>query len=212
LDHAVVLNDAGFGVLLVDTRGHGGSGGRAMDFGWHGDADIAAATAYLSTRPDVDPQRIGVVGMSMGGEEALGASGQDPLIRAVVAEGATGRSARDDAWFSDRFGFRGALQEQLERVQDRVTDALTSARIPTSSRSAVEASGDTRYLLITAGNVPDEGYSAAYVAAGAPERVEIWTVPEASHTGGLDAAPEEWTRRVVGFLSDVLLREGDAGS
>jgi dienelactone hydrolase len=182
-----------------------------MDFGWHGDADIAAATAYLATRPDVDPQQVGVVGMSMGGEEALGASGRDALIRAVVAEGATGRSARDDAWFSDRFGFRGAVQELVERVQDWVTDPLTSARVPTSSRAAVEASDGTRYLLITAGSEPDEAYSATYVAAGAPERVEIWTVPGASHTDGLDTAPEEWTQRVVGFLRDALLGEGVAG-
>ena len=38
-------------------------------------------------------ERIGVVGMSMGGEEALGATATNELIRAVVAEGATARSA-----------------------------------------------------------------------------------------------------------------------
>lgn len=72
LDVAAVLAQHEFGVLLVDARGHGGSGGRAMDFGWRGDPDIAAATAYLANRPDVDRWRIGVVGMSMGGEQALG--------------------------------------------------------------------------------------------------------------------------------------------
>ena len=44
----------GSGVLMIDARGHGDSGGRVMDFGWHGDADIAAATGYLADRPDVD--------------------------------------------------------------------------------------------------------------------------------------------------------------
>ena len=68
-----------------------------MDFGWHGDADIAAATAYLATRPDVDAERIGAVGMSMGGEEALGATATNQLMRAVVAEGATARAADDEA-------------------------------------------------------------------------------------------------------------------
>ena len=180
LAQAAVLADAGFGVLMVDARGHGDSGGRAMDFGWHGDADIAAATAYLATRPDVDADRIGVVGMSMGGEEALGATATNRLIRAVVAEGATARAAADEAWLSDRFGVRGLLQEQLERVQDWVTDALTDASVPTSIRAAVEASGGTRYLLITAGNVPDEGHAAAYVAAGRAgpgRRPGPWTTP-----------------------------------
>lgn len=205
LPQAAVLAHAGFGVLMVDARGHGDSGGRAMDFGWHGDADLAAATAYLATRPDVDPERIGAVGMSMGGEEALGATATNQLLRAVVAEGATGRAAADEAWLSDRYGVRGALQERLERVQDWVTDILTDASVPTSIASAVEVSGRTRYLLITAGSEPDEGRAAAYVAAGAPDRVETWTVASAGHTDGLEVAPDEWTDRVVTFLTDTLL-------
>jgi dienelactone hydrolase len=175
-----------------------------MDFGWHGDADIAAATGYLADRPDVDLQRIGVVGMSMGGEEALGATATNDLIQAVIAEGATARNAADEAWLSDRFGVRGLVQEQLERLQDVATDALTSASVPTSMREAVEASGDTRYLLITAGTVANEGSAAAYIAAGAPERVHIWTVPDAAHTGGLQTEPQEWEARVSAFLIDSL--------
>ena len=182
LPQAAVLAHAGFGVLMVDARGHGDSGGRAMDFGWHGDADLAAATAYLATRPDVDPERIGAVGMSMGGEEALGATATNQLLRAVVAEGATARAAADEGWLSDRYGIRGAFQEQLERIQDLVTDILTDAAAPISLRAAVEASGRTRYLLIAAGDEPDEGHAAAYVAAGAPYRVETWTVARAPGT------------------------------
>lgn len=205
LDEAVVLTDAGFGVLLVDARGHGESGGHAMDFGWYGEQDVAAAVDVLAAQPDVDADRMGVVGLSMGGEQALGASGVDPRIGAVVAEGATARSAGDEAWLSEEFSVRGWLQEQLEWVQDRVTDALTSAPVPGSSRSAVAATEDTRYLLITAGGVPDEASSAAYVAGAAPERVEVWTVPGAAHVGGLATAPDEWSDRVTGFLTDELL-------
>ena len=205
LGQAAVLNAAGFGVLMVDARGHGDSGGRAMDFGWHGDRDIAAATAYLARRPDVDAHRIGAVGMSMGGEEALGATATNDALRAVVAEGATTRAAADEAWLSDRYGLRGAVQEQLERVQDRLTDVLTDASVPTSLRAAVAASGRARYLLIAAGDEPDEGHAASYIAAAAPNRVETWTVQNAGHTGGLEVAPEEWAERVVAFLTAVLL-------
>ena len=73
LDEAVVLAGHGYGVLATDARGHGDSGGAAMDWGWYGDLDTAAAVTYLSQRPEVDADRIGVVGLSMGGEEALGA-------------------------------------------------------------------------------------------------------------------------------------------
>jgi fermentation-respiration switch protein FrsA (DUF1100 family) len=206
LDEAAVLAENGFGVLMVDARGHGVSAGRAMDFGWYGDADVAAATRYLAGRADVDGRRIGVVGLSMGGEEAVGASGTNRTIRAVVAEGATARNAADEAWLSDAYGLRGWAQEQLERVQDWVTEALTRAPRPTTLRGAVEASGDTRYLLIAAGDVADETHAAEHIATGAPDRVQVWTVPGAAHTGGLAARPAEWEQRVVTFLSDALGR------
>src|SRR5690606_18659059 len=67
LAQASVLATHGYGVLITDARGHGESDGRAMDFGWYGDDDIAGAVSFLSDRPDVDPGRIGVVGFSMGG-------------------------------------------------------------------------------------------------------------------------------------------------
>ena len=53
-------------------------------------------------RPTCEPGRVAALGLSMGGEEALGAAASDPRIRAVVAEGATTRVAGDKAWLSDR--------------------------------------------------------------------------------------------------------------
>jgi dienelactone hydrolase len=203
LDEAAILADAGFGVLMVDARGHGHSGGQAMDFGWHGDADIEAATTWLAARPDVDPGRIGAVGMSMGGEEAIGATGTNDVLRAVVAEGATARTAGDEAWLSDRYGVRGLLTEQLEKTQDLITDVLTSASVPSSMRAAVSAS-DARYLLITGGNVQAELRAADHISSAAPDRVQVWTVPGADHTGGLETAPQDWSDRVVEFLNDAL--------
>jgi dienelactone hydrolase len=209
LQHAAALAGDGFGVLMVDARGHGDSGGRAMDFGWYGDRDVAAATEFLAAQPDVDPGRIGAVGISMGGEEAIGAAGSNGLLRGVVAEGATARNAADESWLSDEYGPRGWLQEQLELAQDWVTGLLTEAPKPRSLRSAVAASDGTRYLLITAGRVGDERRAAEHLRAAAPVRVEIWTIDGADHAAGLQTAPDEWPARVVAFLNEVLLAEGN---
>jgi hypothetical protein len=104
LDHAAVLARHGYGVVLFDARGHGRSGGRAMDFGWYGDADISAAVSFLRSQPHVDDGRIATVGMSMGGQEAIGAAAADTRIRAVIAEGATNRVTADKAWLSSSTG------------------------------------------------------------------------------------------------------------
>lgn len=204
LDQSAVLVGSGYSVLLVDARGHGDSHGTTMDFGWYGDLDIAAGTEFLASRHEVDPGRIGVVGFSMGGEEAIGAAATDPRIRAVVAEGATARRAADEEWLSDAYGWRGWIQERLEYVQDGITDFLTDASPPTPLRSAVIDAPDTRFLLINAGNVGDEGRAASFIQSGASERVTVWTVDGADHTGGYDTRPEEWQQHVIEFLDETL--------
>ena len=203
LDQAAVLNRNGFSVLLIDARGHGESGGSAMDFGWYGDLDIAAGIDHLKVRSDVDPERIGVLGLSMGGEEAIGAA-TDRRVHAVVAEGATARTSADKGWLSDAYGWRGWLQEQVEKVQFAITDLLTDASPPPTLRAAVVESAVTPFLLITAGRVTDERRAADFIRAVAPERVDVWTVDAAAHTGGVDTAPDEWEARVVSFFDEHL--------
>jgi len=205
LDHAVALARGGYGVLLFDARGHGESGGRAMDFGWFGDADIAAALDYLEQRAEVDPQRIAAVGLSMGGEEAIGAAAADGRLRAVVAEGATGRTADDKAWLSGAYGFNGWVQQRVDDLTYWFTDLLTSAGPPRRLRDAAAQAAPRPLLLITAGEVADEGLAAEYIRSAAPDTVRVWEVPGAGHTGGLATAPAEWEATVLGFLDQVLL-------
>jgi dienelactone hydrolase len=204
LDEAAVLAEHGFGVLMLDARGHGDSEGRAMDFGWAGDADITAATAYLAGRDDVEDGRIGLVGMSMGGEEAIGAA-DAAGVRAVVSEGATTRTALDESWLSDEYGLRGAVQEQIEKVQDLATALFADVPRPASLRDSVERATDTEFLLVTAGEMPDESHAATYIQSAAPSRIDVWTVDGAGHIGGLATAPHEWESQVTGFLEDTLL-------
>ncbi|GAA3162108.1 hypothetical protein GCM10010531_12290 [Blastococcus jejuensis] len=199
---ADVLAAHGYGVLLVDARGHGDSDGRGMDLGWHGDADVGAAVDFLEGRDDVDPDRIGVLGLSMGGEEAIGAAAADPRIRAVVAEGATGRTAADkDTWLPG--GVSGAVQRVLDRLSYAVVDLLTAGSPPRSLREAVTDSG-APFLLITAGTVPDEERAAEVLRDAAPQRVQVWTVDGATHTHALSAEPDEWEERVTSFLDGAL--------
>ena len=204
LDHAVALARSGYGVLLFDARGHGRSTGRAMDFGWDGDADISGAVSFLRARPDVDDERIAAVGMSMGGEEAIGAAATDDRIRAVVAEGATNRVAGDKAWLSEQYGWRGAVQEGLERFLYGVTDLLTSAHPPLTLHAAVAEAAPRPVLLIAGGDRPDEGFAGRFIAKGSPDTVQLWVVPDAGHTAGLSTHPDAWQRRVTAFLDNAL--------
>jgi dienelactone hydrolase len=202
LDHATVLVDHGYGILALDARGHGESDGRAMDLGWWGDEDIGAAVDFLAERPEVD--HIAAVGLSMGGEEVVGAAAADDRIEAVVAEGATVRVAGDRAWLSDAYGWRGSAQELLEHATTWFADRLSPADPPRTLREAVRASSPRPVLLLTAGEEPDEDRAAAWIASGSPASVTVVGFPGAGHTDGLRTDPRRWERAVIGFLDDAL--------
>lgn len=210
LAQAAVLARRGYGVLFFDARGHGRSGGRAMEFGWYGELDTSAAVDYLSGRPDVDPERIGAVGMSMGGEQAIGAMGGDERIRAVVAEGATNRVLADRDWLVSEFGIQGRVQQVINRLEFAVVDLLTEAPEPPPLRSSAAEAAPRPILLIAAGNVADEQHADRSIRAASPETVDLWVVPGAGHTGALRTRPDEWEERVAGFL-DRHLAEGAPG-
>ena len=82
---ADALTRAGVAVLRFDDRGVGKSTGdyttaTVADL----TADAAAAVSYLASRPDVDPQHIGVLGHSLGGIEVASLGATDPQVAFVV--------------------------------------------------------------------------------------------------------------------------------
>jgi fermentation-respiration switch protein FrsA (DUF1100 family) len=203
LGQATVLAHHGYGVLMVDPRGQGRSGGRAMDAGWYGDRDITAAVTFLQRQPGVDPARIGVLGLSMGGEAAIGAAAADPAIHAVVTEGATARTAADKSGYLPG-GPAGAIQRGLDWLTYRTAALLSPAPQPGTLHRAIAQARSTPFLLIAGSKAIDEADATGYLRTAAPGRVQTWTVAGASHTHGLATAPQEWTTRVVTFLDQAL--------
>ena len=84
----------GYGVLLLVPRGQGRSEGDTVR--WAGDQDVLAGIAYLRQRPDVDADRVGALGFSIGGEMLLRAAAQSETILAAVSEGAGQRVGETD--------------------------------------------------------------------------------------------------------------------
>lgn len=89
------LTKRGYAVLAMDLRGHGestkGNEGKTWDYrtmekseypGMVGDAGVALD--YLKARPGVDPERIGIIGASIGANVALNAAANDPAVESVV--------------------------------------------------------------------------------------------------------------------------------
>jgi uncharacterized protein len=199
LEHVGVLGRAGYGVMAIDARGHGKSGGEPMDLGWFAGLDIGAGVSYLSGRPEVDPGRIAVLGVSMGGVGALTAAAEDPRIAAVVAEGvavtsfADTRSFGPDRWWKVPFYWMATLG----------ADLLSTASPPMAMKDAVVGIG-SRPILLISGRGSDESFlNREYLAAGSPN-TELLALPDTKHSLGIWSHRDRWTHSVLGFLERAL--------
>ena len=204
---ARMLARHGYGVLLFDRRGEGESDGEPNVFGWQGARDLHAAVGFLQSRTDVDPERIGGIGLSVGGEMLIEAAAESDAIKAIVSEGGSGRSLRDDLANTDSRLNKVMAVVSGSAVVTASTAVFTNDRPPATLKSLVPRITPQGAFFIYAlhgqgggERVPNQGF---YAEAGEPKA--IWEVPEGPHIGGITARPVEYERRVVSFFDRALL-------
>jgi len=193
----------GYGVLLFDRRGEGDSEGDPNAVGWAGDRDIKAAIAFLRERPDVDADRIGGVGLSVGGELMLEAAAETDALKAVVSEGAGIRSAREA---SELPGGGKWLALPIWGGITAGTAVFSNHAPPPNLNDVVERiSPRPVFFIYAAGGQGGEELSQDfYESAGEPK--DVWKVPEGGHVGGAEARPREYERRMIAFFDEALLK------
>jgi uncharacterized protein len=193
----------GYGVLLFDRRGEGNSDGEPNSWGWGGEADIKAAIAYLRQRPDVDPGRIGGIGLSVGGEMMIEAAAETDELAAVVSEGAGARSTTEDMDEEQPALEKWTLGLAMSAAKTAAV-AVSSNQSPPANLKDLAAKIEQPLLLIAApvkgvGEELNRGYATA-----AGESATLWEIPESTHVGGITARPAEYERRIVSFFDRAL--------
>ena len=201
---ARMLARHGYGVLLFDRRGEGASEGDPNVFGWAGDRDVRAAVEFLQQRPDVDDDRIGGIGLSVGGEMLLEAAAESDELKAIVSEGAGARSIREDLEVSGNMKWLGVPAQAFVSLGT----AIFTNHTPPANLKELVAKISPRHVFFLYGQkgqpTEDDLNQTYFEAAGNPKA--LWGVPEAGHIGGITAQPREYERRVVAFFDDALLQ------
>lgn len=206
LPHAGYLHRAGFSVLLFDLRHRGKSGGEASSLGAKETWDVLAAVNYLVTRVDIDPERIGVQGNSLGGVASLLAAAEMPRIRGVVAEGPYTdlRSIIVHAFDHPREGV-GLPSFPFAPVATLVCETRLGIDVDQVSPLSSIADISPRPILLIddLGDdlLPRGSVKRLYRAAGEPK--DLWQVA-AAHGRGWEAEPAEYERRVLAFWRRTL--------
>ncbi len=66
------------------------------------------------------------------------------------------------------------------------------------------AAETTAFLLVAAGKDEQEVKFNTLFAETVGARVDLWVVPDASHTGAFKKYPAEYEQRVIGFLEGAM--------
>jgi pimeloyl-ACP methyl ester carboxylesterase len=197
-EQARMLAKHGYGVLLFDRRGEGRSEGRPNAFGWGGDRDIKGAIEFLKTR-GID--RIGGLGLSVGGELMLETAAETGELDAVVSEGAGARvtgEALDDPALPGRDRPLAALQNGFKDL----AMAVSANALPPKHLKTLVEQIDQPTLLIAAPNTHNGEKLNRVYAEGTT--ATLWEIPESKHVQGIKARPAEYEQRVVGFFDRAL--------
>jgi pimeloyl-ACP methyl ester carboxylesterase len=205
--HAALLADHGYGVLALDLRGQGKSGGTTNRFGWQGTRDIGAAVDYLHTREEV--VAIGGWGLSLGGEALLGAASQYPAMAAIVADGATQRSVGELRALPSE---RSLVRNWVQRVMYATVQVLSGDDPPKPLLESMVEAESTAFLLIAGGREDLEVKFNELFADTVGERTTLWIAPGASHTGAFDRYRDEYEQRLFEFFEATLSGESVAAN
>jgi dienelactone hydrolase len=201
--HTRLLARHGYGVLLFDRRGEGESDGDPTSWGWGNEKDLKAAIAFLQRRPDVDPDRIGGLGLSVGGEMMIQTAAETGALRAVASEGAGMRSVRETV--DSPASTNKWLAMPFKAVETAATAVLHNQAPPASLVDLV-AKVTPRPLLLMYSAKGQGGEVELnpefFRAAGRPKT--LWQIPGAGHTGGIRARPREYEQRVIAFFESAL--------
>lgn len=144
---AYALHQDGFHVFMFDWRNHGQSAAATpVTFGKEESRDLLGALDYLHGRSDVNPQRIGVIGFSMGANALLYTLAQSSSIAAAIAVQPTSAHTFATGFGTDMLGPLGALVLPVAEKMYQAGGGPALAEIRPAA--AVAHAGDTPVLYI----------------------------------------------------------------
>jgi len=202
---ATMLTDAGYNVLMYDSRGCGASDDWKITLGVNEPDDVIGAVHFLQRHSHL-VQKFAVLGVSLGAGIAILAAAREPAISAVIA---------DSAWVdlhgqTDRMGSLqiGRFSLPLLPYEATVVGQIAGKPLSTvSPLAAIPSIAPRATLLIHSADdanslTPLTGAKQLDAAAGSPH--SLWIVPNGGHVGAIVAYPTEYRQHVIDFLQHYV--------
>lgn len=195
---AAPLHAEGYSLLFLDARCHGRSDEDSFASLPRFAEDIEAGLAWLARQPDIDADRLGVIGHSVGAGAALLVASRQPRLRAVISLAAFAHpAAMMRRWLASKHVPHWPLGAYVLAYVQRVIGYRFDAIAPVRTIARV---GCPVLLVHGADDATVPLSEARQIhAAGAAGRVELLVVP-GSHDDYGDVG------RQIGALASFLNR------
>lgn len=200
LGRARFLSEAGYSVLLFDFQAHGESQGEQITFGYLESRDAQAAVKFV--RETLPNEKVGVIGVSLGGAATLLAEPQLEVNTAIVEMVyPTIRQAIDNRLKHHLGGWAGVLTPMfmvqlkprlgIEPEMLQPIHKINGMKVP---KLIIAASEDKHTPLAESQDL----------FGAAPEPKEFWVIQNAKHEDLHRFAKQEYERRILSFLAKRL--------
>lgn len=205
VDLASRLVDRGFNILMFDLRCHGTSGGEFISAGYFERQDLLGAFDFLLRR-GIPPERIGIVGFSMGAATTVLAAAEEPAICALVVDSSyakasaliaqeTARKTDIPEWISPMFipGVK-VMARVLYDIDIGALEPEEAAKLLSYSILIIHGTGDTQIPFEHSVKI----HKAAYPGS------TLWLVPAVGHVDAFLTYPEDYVERLVDYFDENL--------
>lgn len=207
IEEVAMFARAGYGVLVTSIRAHENNPGVHITFGMEEMKDLDAWVQFALNIPGINPEKLGMLGESMGGSMVIQYAASHQSIKAVVAHSAFSSLADTIAtsvrYFTGLppFPFAPLIQFWAEQELGIDADAVDAKLwISDISPRPVFIINSLTDRVIS----PESGV-LLYEAAREPK--QLWEETGVTHKDFDTFFPEEFESKVVGFFNQYFFPE-----
>ncbi len=204
---ASALQDLQYNVLAFDFSAHGSSGGRST-LGYREVEELRAAMDAVANRGDVDVNRFGLWGVSLGAYVALAEATGDHRVRAIVAESPYNRPEDMVALQVNRSGL--GTFPLITRMSQMIFERLNSQykNVQPLKVRLGKLSGVAQ-LYLQSPDEPELAASTAELFHFSPVPHEMATLQHGNYGGMADEDKRNYENRIVSFFLVNLPLSGE---
>lgn len=199
LPEAEILAENGYGVLLFFWRRSGASEGDKVTYGDDERRDLTAAIDFVAAQPEVNPEKIGAIGFSMGAVVVTLVAAENPMLKAVVIEAPYPSL---EAMLKHRVKFMGRVTQPIIRWTLENEGVDVEAIQPANVICQISP----RPVLLIFGSLDEmpPPTTRQILENAACEPKQVWVIDGAEHGAYSEVAPTEYAARLLAFFNEHL--------